>query len=231
MVLVTDNRSGDLAYTAKTFFSSLKKGFTIGIRTGLIYIESDNSSYSTIQLNASSLYRGCEFIPLETENLFSYDDKDSRFFYLYGQDSEYRLKRSKPEDIVEIGGQATSLDAIDFIYGITFTLPDGEQMQGLFKPPEAKRAEHRHFHDYDQEMVNGFPERGSMAGIVQRPYLSSVDFPAPGFPFIQSRPRRSEVHFLYFGWSRSHVQVPSASGTMSLRRSFISGKANDLKQP
>lgn len=105
MVLVTDNRSEDLAYTAKTFFSSLRKGFTIGIRTGLIYIESDNSSYPTIQLNASSLYRGCEFIPLETENLFSYDDKDSRFFYLYGQDSEYRLKRSKPENIVGIEGK------------------------------------------------------------------------------------------------------------------------------
>lgn len=26
-------------------------------------------------------------------------------------------------------------------------------MQGLFKPPEAKRAEHRHFHDYDQNLI------------------------------------------------------------------------------
>ena len=65
---------------------------------------------------------------------------------------------------------------------------------------------------------------------LSRAYRSNVDFPEPGFPLIQSRPRSLATQLLYFGCRSSHSHVLSAAISISLNRLFISGKASDFRQ-
>src|ERR1700730_9199033 len=60
-------------------------------------------------------------------------------------------------------------------------------------------------------------------------YFIRVDFPAPGFPLIQSNPRFL-CHLWKISWLSSQLQVSLAARPTALLRLSISEKERDFKQ-
>ena len=87
------------------------------------------SDWAQIEPNPTRLF------PVQTEILRSY--------YMFWYNEDFALRIFGPEDIVGIGGKATSFDQITWICGLQMTLPNGYRIQATYQSSTLDRDENQ----------------------------------------------------------------------------------------
>ena len=87
-----------------------------------------------LRVNILNVYSDCsELSPVRLDKLFEYREGRLQTSYLNYLDERTVSRDVGPEGIVGIGGQATKINKVKKVCGVTLTLPDGERMQHLFR--------------------------------------------------------------------------------------------------
>lgn len=133
LVLLTADRTGNIQHDKVKLLASLRPHHW-NENSDIVFEE------SSIILNISGALHNSFIINLYPRKLFSYQHGQLRAASLYWQDSRYELRTIGSDDVVGIGEQASSLQDISLICGITLTHPQEtplrQRHQQCFQHPD-----------------------------------------------------------------------------------------------
>ncbi len=127
LTLVIRDKDGVLRFRKDSFLKSLRDRPLLNSKNE-VYFPSSN-----ITLNVADIVIAPEIISVDTKRLFSYRHQSLKSAYLLWDDPEYKFRTIHSEDIVGIGGKASTLTSVSFICGLSVTFSDHFREQYVFQ--------------------------------------------------------------------------------------------------